>query len=475
MGPETWIDLVRRACAARPDETLYTFLDDGTTESARLSYGELDRRARLVARRLRDVQPFGAHVVILCPPGLDSIVGFFGCLYAGMVAVTAPDMASARARARVDAILHDAGASAIVMPAAAAFETALPRIATDDDGADPAWSSPPITEHSLALLQYTSGSTAAPRGVMLTHQNMLCNAEVQRRAWRLSRDSIGVSWLPLYHDLGVITCLLQPVYVGFPTVMMPPSAFLQRPARWLEAIARHRATFAGGPCFAFDLCVRKTTPAERARLDLTHWTTAFNGAEPVHAEVLARFSEAFASSGFRGDAHYPCYGLAEANFVTGPAAPRAPLVRGFDAAALEHGQARQAREGGGRLLVGCGTIGEGHALRIVDPERGVALPDGVIGEIWVAGPSVARGYHGRDDDTRETFCARITGDGPFLRTGDLGFVQRGELFVTGRRKDLIIVRGLNHYPQDLELTVEGCDPRLRRGCGVAFAVEAGAG
>jgi acyl-CoA synthetase (AMP-forming)/AMP-acid ligase II/acyl carrier protein len=284
---------------------------------------------------------------------------------------------------------------------------------------------------------------------------------------------VVVGWLPLYHDMGLIGNVLQPLYVGARAVLLSPLTFLQRPALWLAAVARYRATTSGGPNFAYDLCARKVGEEEKAGLDLSSWSVAFNGAEPVRAETVERFAAAFAPCGFRRAAFFPCYGLAEATlFVTGGAPGAGPVIRPVDAAALERHQVADAPPGApGRALVGCGRAAAGQAVRIVDPESGAPCAPGRVGEVWVAGPSVAAGYWGRPEETARTFGARLAGEGPFLRTGDLGFLADGELFVTGRRKDLIILRGRNHYPQDLERTAEASHPALRPGCGAAFGVD----
>lgn len=491
----TWQDLLRARAQSRPEQVLYTFLDfTGAAEATghALTLAELDRRARAIAARIRRTEPPGARILLLYPPGIDYVAGFFGCLYAGVVAVPLypPDRERPeRTLPRIRAVVSDARASlalttSAVLGAAGGSELyaselrSLRLLATDvlEDDEHGAYVAHEVDPDDLAILQYTSGSTTAPRGVMLTHANMLHNAVLQQRAWRLGPDSVGVSWLPLYHDLGVLTVLLQPLFSDFPTVLMAPTDFLQRPMRWLEAISRHRGTFAGGPNFAYDLCLRRSSPDERADLDLGSWRTAFNGAEPVRADTLAAFADAFAPSGFRREAFYPCYGLAETNFVSGALAPAPPIVRSFARERLERGLAEPANEGdaGGRSLVGCGQTQPGQLVRVVDPASGMTCPDSHVGEIWIAGPSVGKGYFERPEETEEVFEARLAGhDQHFLRTGDLGFFADGELFVTGRLKDLIIIRGANHHPQDIEATVAACHPALRPGCGVAFSVEEG--
>jgi acyl-CoA synthetase (AMP-forming)/AMP-acid ligase II/7-keto-8-aminopelargonate synthetase-like enzyme/acyl carrier protein len=353
----------------------------------------------------------------------------------------------------------------------------LPWMATDD-GDEPAgeWRRPEVAGDTLAFLQYTSGSTAAPKGVMVTHANLLHNLALLYHYFGHGPDSQMVSWLPPYHDMGLIVGVLQPLYGGFPAALMPPVSFLQRPLGWLHAISRLRADSAGAPNFAYDLCARKATPEDLADLDLSGWTLAFNGAEPVHKETLERFAAVFAPCGFRPEALYPAYGLAEATvFASGGSKPAPPVVLSVEKAALGRGEVIAAPAGNdARALVGCGRALKDQRIVVVDPESLLRCPDDRVGEIWMSGPSVAQGYWERPEQTDGTFRAYLadTGEGPFLRTGDLGFLHHGELFVTGRLKDIIVIRGLNHYPQDIEKTVEQCHAAMRHDGCAAFAVDA---
>ncbi|WP_437630406.1 non-ribosomal peptide synthase/polyketide synthase [Sorangium sp. So ce854] len=489
----TLVDLLRFRATEQPDRLAYSFLLDGETEEATLTYAQLDRRARAIGATLESRGARGARVLLLFPPGIEYAAAVLGCLYAGAVAVPAypPDPARlGRTLPRLHALIADAQASfaltiGAILPIVSALAEqsealkSLRWLATDgvEDGAADAWRDPAATGDTLAILQYTSGSTAAPRGVMLTHGNLLHNSVAIHLCFEHSAESRGVIWLPPYHDMGLIGGVLQPLCGGFPVVLMSPLDFLRRPLRWLQAISRHRATTSGGPNFAYDLCVRKVTEEQIASLDLSSWDLAFNGAEPIRAETLDRFAEKFAPCGFRREAFYPCYGLAEATLiVSGGRKGRPPVVRAFDRGALQRSRAVEepAGEGGGaRRLVGCGASIPGHEVLIVDPESMTAAPAGQLGEIWVSGASVAQGYWNRQEETTATFGGRLKGrEGTFLRTGDIGFSQGGELFVTGRSKDLIILRGRNHYPQDVELTVERCHPAVRQGCSAAFSVEA---
>jgi acyl-CoA synthetase (AMP-forming)/AMP-acid ligase II len=440
-----------------------------------LTYRELQRRARAIAAALRFAGAKGERALLLFPPGLDFIEGFFGCLYAGVVAVPAypPHFGKLdRSLPRLQAIIADAQATLVlttspILERAKLILTQAPDLkalcwlATDQvvSDVDEHWRAEHATCGDLAFLQYTSGSTGHPRGVMLTHANLLHNASLIFHVFEHTETDSYVSWLPMFHDMGFMVGVLQPLYAGIRAVVMSSAAFLQRPARWLEAISRYRATTSGGPNFAYDLCARKITADDAAALDLSSWTVAFNGAEPVRAETLARFAARFDQCGFRRAALYPCYGLAEATLVvTGGRKKSLPVIKQVEA----------------KTMVGCGGALAGERVIIVDPASLTELKDGQVGEIWVYGPSVARGYWNRPEETRQTFNAYLsdTGEGPFLRTEDLGFIEAGELYITGRIKDLIIIRGLNHYPQDIEWTVESCNTALRPGCSAAFTIEA---
>jgi acyl transferase domain-containing protein/acyl-CoA synthetase (AMP-forming)/AMP-acid ligase II len=486
----TLVDVLRARAAHQADRVAYRFLGDGETETASRTYAELDREARAIGRRLRDLAEPGARVLLLYPPGLEFVVAFFGCLYGGMIAVPAyPPGGRKSAPTRLLAIVRDSGAAVAattgaLLPALQGATGQVPGfeglawLATDAlaEGDADGWTDPGMEPSALALLQYTSGSTGTPKGVMVSHGNLMANCEFIRVCSGCSPDSVSVTWLPSFHDMGLVDGVLECAYTGFPGVLMPPTAFLQRPARWLEAVSRYRATHCGGPNFGYDLCVRKTTPADREKLDLSCWVNAYNGAEPIRAEVLERFAEAFRPSGFRASYLYPCFGLAEGTLiVTGGLPDAEPVYLDVDAAALEQHRVVPVPAGapGSRRLVGSGRAWLDTRLVIADPEKCEPCPPGKVGEIWEAGSSVAQGYWKRPDATAETFGARLagTGDGPYMRTGDLGFLDGPELYVTGRLKDLLIFRGRNHYPQDIELTAERSHPALRPGCGAAFSFD----
>jgi 8-amino-7-oxononanoate synthase len=499
----TIVDLLRQRAAYRPHDRAFTFLVDGENEELNITYAELDRKARTVGGWLMDRGMVGKRVLLLYPSGLDFIAAFMGCLYGGAIAVPAYPPRKNRSVERIEAIAADADAAVALTTrdvldrfdglkaAAPSLEHLIWKV---DSELEPAWADrwerPDIDGDTLAFLQYTSGSTGTPKGVMLSHENLLHNSLRIMQAFEITRSQSGVFWLPSFHDMGLIGGILVPLYGGKFNVLMSPVAFLQKPLRWLQAIAKYRATISGGPNFAYELCVRKTTPEQRAALDLSSWSLAFNGAEPVRAETIDAFCEAFAVSGFRREAFYPCYGLAESTLmVTGGMKFEPPVLRAFDAASIDTGTAlsRPATAAGARRLVGSGRELDGQDVLIVDPQTCEALPPGRVGEIWVSGPSVAQGYWNRPEDSTATFGAMLSqpepavpgqqvskwrpNPGPYLRTGDLGFFDNGELFVTGRLKDLIIIRGRNHYPQDIEHAVELASPLVRAGSVAAFAVD----
>ncbi|HEU4455647.1 MAG TPA: condensation domain-containing protein, partial [Longimicrobium sp.] len=600
----TVVELLRMRALRQPERTAYVFLADGEREEGSVTYAELDARARAVAARLAAAGAAGKRALLVHPPGLEYVAAFLGCLYAGVTAVPIYPPRPNRPSPRLLGIVADARPVAALSTAEGVEEamrlaekvpglSAMKWMAAggDAEGADE-WTPPAVDGDTTAFLQYTSGSTSEPKGVMVSHGNLLHNFAVIEHFCGYTEETRSVIWLPPYHDMGLIGGILQPLYSGYPVWLMSPVAFLQRPMRWLEAVSRHRATSSGGPNFAYELCLQKATPEEVAALDLSTWELAFNGAEPVRAETLERFARVFGACGFRREAFFPCYGLAEGTLMaTGSARREAPLVvrvradalaagrvervaepadagaangivvgstsadvagpasigraagaadgsaagsaspesvsaAAAEGASMDGGAARSASpestsaesvspesasvaadggsmEGGvarsastevagspsaesagaavedgaaeelARTLVGCGRCAPGQVLRIVDPETRVERADGGVGEVWVMGPSVARGYWRKEAETAEAFGGRIagTGEGPFLRTGDLGFVDGGELYVTGRIKDLVIVRGRNHYPQDLEAVAERSHPALRPGNGAAFGLE----
>lgn len=465
------------------------YFTDGEGDDRRLTYAELDAQARAIGAVLADQGVSGERVLLLYPPGLDFVKGFFGCLYAGAVAVPAYPPRRNRYMARIEAISSDAEARAALTVADVSDRVEgllddspslrnLAWIATDTIPVEMAesWRPRAIRSSDLAVLQYTSGSTGSPKGVMLTHANTMHNVCLIAYSFEPTRDGMGLTWLPTYHDMGLVGGVLKPLFIGRPNVLMSPMAFLQKPVRWLQGISRYRVLISGGPNFAYDLCTDKVTDADLEGLDLSSWNVAFNGAEPIRPSTLEAFTNRFAPAGFRKEAFFPCYGMAETTLiVTGSYTHEPPIIRCFDGQALDEHRVVAAlpHEESARRIVGCGHVLPDEEVVIVDPASLKRLPDHQVGEIWIRGPSVAVGYWRKPDETEQAFHARIAGepDARYLRTGDLGFMDQGELFVTGRLKDLIIVRGVNRYPQDIELTVERTDPRLQAGSAAAFSVD----
>jgi len=486
-APRTLIELLTQRALDQSVRPNFVFLADGENAEITLTYQQLDQQARIIASLLQTLINPGDRVLLLYPPGLEYLPAFFGCLYAGAIAVPTYPPGRNRGFERLASIIAHAKPAVVLTTEAILSKvvTLFPQNpllgtmqwrATDtlDWNIAPTSQLPEITGDDIAFLQYTSGSTGTPKGVMLTHANLLHNAALVYEACEHTADESYVSWLPTFHDMGFMAGILQPLYGGFPVTLMSPAAFLQRPLRWLQAISRYKATTSGGPNFAYDLCARKISNEERATLDLSTWTVAFNGAEPIRSHTLAQFTSTFAPCGFKPEALYPCYGLAEATLmVTGSYKAKTSVIKNLDAKALEENRIMEANHDNRRMLVSCGRTLMGQTLAVVNPNTLASCAAGEVGEIWVSGPSVAKGYFSRPEETEEVFHASIAGTtGPdFLRTGDLGFIDNGELFITGRLKDLVIIRGRNHYPQDLELTVERCHPALRPGCGAAFSTD----
>lgn len=479
----TLIELLRFRSLNGPTLTAYRFLAD--EESASITYGELDLRARSVAALLQGKGLQQQRALLLYPPGLDFIVAFFGCLYAGTIAVPASLPQGKRGMARLQAIAGDAQAACVLTttqdlakiergPWARRVEWLASDVVAEDVAAG--WREPVTNDDALAYLQYTSGSTSTPKGVMATHANVLENSAYIQHGFEHDSQSVSLSWLPHFHDMGLVDGIIQPLYSGFTGLLMSPASLLQNPARWLEAISRHRVTHSGGPNFAYDLCVSRIGEAQRASLDLSNWSVAYNGSEPVRRDTLERFAAAFAPCGFRREAFYPAYGLAEATLkVSGGRRDAGPVYCSVDASAIEQHRIVFTETGAldSRTLVGCGRAALGTEVAIVNPESLEACEPDQVGEVWVSGPGVAAGYWNRPEETETTFNARLSKRGRFLRTGDLGFIREGELFITGRLKDLIIIRGRNHYPQDIERATQQCHAALKPDAGAAFSVELG--
>ncbi len=488
LSSKTFADVLQKRAQSHGEKLLYTFLLDGEGEEASLTYGALDAKVRAIAALLQKEKATGARALLLYPPGLDYINAFLGCLYAGLVAVPAypPDPNRLnRTLPRLISIIKDSQAKFVLTTgpikdmsellfAEAPELKELHWISTDSVSPDLStqWRDPGLHENDLAFLQYTSGSTGEPKGVMLSHRNLLENLKHIYSCFGHSLKSRAVIWLPPYHDMGLIGGILQPLYGGFPVFLMSPLDFLQKPYRWLKAISQFKGTTSGGPNFAYDLCVRKITSEQKKTLDLSHWELAFSGAEPVNPDTMRKFAKYFRECGFGENAFYPCYGLAEATLIVSGAQKLRPFVtKKIDSKTLASHQIKLSSIPGEFCeLVSSGHTLKGQEILIVNPQTMAPCSSHEVGEIWVSGSSIALGYWEKPELSEKTFRA-FTADqrGPFLRSGDLGFLSEEELFITGRLKDLIIIRGTNHYPQDIETTIDKGGLALRTGCGAAFA------
>jgi acyl-CoA synthetase (AMP-forming)/AMP-acid ligase II len=481
------VDLLRRRAAEQPDDRAYIFLSEKGTEEAQLTFAELHRRAAIVALHLARRLRKGDRALLMFPAGLDFIVAFFGCLVAGVIAVPIMPPRRTSTRDSSESIIADCGAHVLLTTGglianrvdivARLRHIDLEWIAVDtlspgpnEDASGPLL----LTREDVAFLQYTSGSTSAPKGVIVTHGNLLENLEMIRIAFGNTRRSTYVAWVPFYHDMGLVLNVLESFYLGALYVVLSPTSFVQRPLMWLRAISRYRAEISSAPNFAFDLCVSRFRAEQMEGVDLSCWKVAFNAAEPVRAATIKQFAAKFAPYGFDPGTMYPGYGMAEATLLISGGCPGADVVtRAVSREALQRGAIVAPKsDADSQLLVGCGRVLVGEEIAIVDPESRQRRPADAIGEIWVRGANVAAGYWQNPAATAETFAATIAheGGGHWLRTGDLGFLDgAGEIYITGRIKDVIIIYGNNHYPQDIEATMQSAHPALRPNCGVAFS------
>ena len=482
--PATLVELARQRASLRPNDVAYEFLQDGEEQSERVSYDELDQRARHVAGVVQDLGAEAEPVLLLFDPGVDYIAALLGCLYAGAIAVPADPRRADRHGEWVRRMLAGTGAQYVLTSeslrdalggqlsrSGAAVVTPFAQPESRGD----AWVRPELGADTPALLQYTCGSTGASRGVLLTHANLLHNLAQIAHAFEITRADKMLSWSAPYRGMGLVGGVLQPLYSGCASVLMPTACVLERPWRWLRAISRHRATISGAPTFAYDLCLRSMSPGVRADFDLRSWQVAFTGGEPVQPRTLWQFSRAFAANGFQPRAFAPCYGLAEETMMV--AARRRddpPVIRSMDADELARGRGRTVPVEVGRFVVGCGRPCAGQRLRIVNSDRATACADGEVGEIWVSGPGTGQTFGRRADGSAHASDARIvgSGEGPFVRTGDRGFLSDGELFVLGKLDDVMTIRGRSYDPQEVEEVVDASHVSLKAGCGVAFSVPA---
>jgi natural product biosynthesis luciferase-like monooxygenase protein len=484
------MELLRSRASSSPDHVLYSFLREDLSIGRELSLGQLDLRVRAIAGALQTSTRPGDRILLLFPFGPEFLEGFFGSIYAGRIPVPAYTPRPGRPSHTLQAICNDARPALVLtnreqlLRIAQALEqdpnspaAGLRCCCAEDipDDATAGWREPDISSGTTAFLQYTSGSTASPKGVIVSHENIIQNERMIQDAFGEDESSIVVSWLPLYHDMGLIGAVLQPLWAGNRCFLMSPQAFVQNPFQWLDAISRFKATTSGGPDFAYRLCMGRTTDEQLARLDLSSWRVAFNGSEPVQAATMRQFAEKFGPCGFRKTAFVPCYGLAESTLlVTARRSSSEVTARSFHGRELERNRVVPCAESelGVRTLVGCGVGDSSQDVVIVDPESGALCSAGGIGEIWVSGPHVAQGYWNKQEATAEIFRNKVPGkERSYLRTGDLGFVLEGELFIAGRTRDLIVLRGRNFYPQDFEVLAAQSNEAFQPGLSAAFAVE----
>lgn len=484
------VDRIRFWNLAKPETVAFRYLPNGDGDYVEWTYHDLDMRARAIAAKLLVNGMYGQRALLLFQPGLEFISAFFGCLYAKVIPVPAYPPRRNRNMGRISAISEDANAAvalttrSVIDRMDGTFVDApnlakIPWIAIDEIPLELSgdWVSPEIRDDDIAFLQYTSGSTGSPKGVVLSHSNLMANVRMIAHAFDLTtQGTICVSWLPMYHDMGLVGGILSPAFMGGTTTFLSPISFLTRPIHWLRAISNYRGRINGGPNFAYAVCTERIRPEECEGLDLSCWELAFNGAEPVRADVLKRFTRKFAPYGFQHSTHYPCYGMAETTLiVTGSDRRSEPVTGTFVRTELEQRRVVQSTNPSptDRQLVSSGKPVPGTEVLIVDPDTCRILPDDQIGEIWINGPSVGQGYWQKPSESEATFHAQLAVDNGknYLRTGDLGFFDQGNLFVAGRLKDMIIVHGINRYPQDFEATVENVSPRLRAAGAVAFAIE----
>ncbi|MCK5764952.1 MAG: AMP-binding protein, partial [Bacteroidales bacterium] len=469
---------------------LYLLLEDGINETARITHDEAFNKARIIAGELQKHGSKGERVLLLFPTGLEFVVSLFACFLSGLIAVPAYPPHRKKANQRFLSILNDAKPAIIlttdrirgdisIFDSDQKLVTGKKVLVYEELNFDRAedWVDPKIGTDDIALLQYTSGSTGRPRGVIVSHANIIHNSECIRRSFGFDENLIGMNWLPNFHDMGLIGCLIQPAYVGGMNIIIPPLKFLQQPLNWFKNISKYKATNAGGPNFSYEYCIDKINDQELDDLDLSTISTMFCGAEPIRKKTLDQFTAKFGRASFRSQQFYPCYGLAESVLiVTGGDFRAEPIYLELDTRAMEENKVIAAESGrDSRTLTACGYPWLGMSVTIVNPETKIICPKGEIGEIWAKGPSITQGYWDNAEETEKTFKAYLEGteDGPWLRTGDLGFIHEGQLYVSGRMKDLIIIRGSNFFPNDIEHSVENCHEALRQNAGTAFSAEIG--
>lgn len=510
---QTLVDILRYRASSTPNKVIYTFLSDGEGNPQTMTYAELDQLAKAIAATLQNKQITpGDRAILICPPGLEIIAAFFGCLYAGVIAVPTYPPENIKYLEKLSAIIDDTKPKVILsetefikqfkklnifktvnkIPLLGSFlkrlaENAinisnwdimdLPWIVTDSIPQDIAdfWQDPLVKPEQIAFLQYTSGSTAKPKGVVLLHKTLLNNFAIQYQGFGFNANDILASWLPPYHDMGLIGSILQPLFCNIPCYLIAPYHFLQKPLRWLQLISHYKATVSGGPDFAYEYCAKKISNEQKAGLDLSHWQVAFNGAEPIRAKTMERFYLAFKECGLNKKSLYPCYGLAEtALYVSSGMRNQEYKVNFFNRKELRKHKIVSVKEQDNNTLA---LVSNGIAWQeivIVNPETNKICDKNEIGEIWIHSSSVAQGYWNKEKESQETFHAHLAQDESkknYLRTGDVGFIYEGELYISGRLKDMIIIHGVNYFPQDIEHTVSDCHPLVRKGNCAAFTTD----
>lgn len=483
------VDLLHYRAESSPDRKAYGFLYNGEILKENLTYFDLEKKVKKISAYLQTISNENERALLIFSPGMDFIISFYACLYAKIITVPVYPPRYNQYYNTLEHIIKDSDTRIII-----SVESFISQMRTEfikfgnkdfffidinniSDSDEETWKPPNIKEDQIAFIQYTSGSTGNPKGVVLTHKNIMYTEEIIRNGFGCTTEDHALSWLPMYHDMGLIGGVLQSIYSGFDTIIMSPYSFIQKPVRWLQAISKYKITISGGPNSGYESCLRRIdlNSEEINSIDLSSWKVAFSGAEPIRHETLENFAETFKAFGFNKNSFYPCYGLAEATLmVSGGKRGNFPVIKKMDSSYLEKGIFKNDKKlsGKSQYAVSCGKPLLDQKIKIVNPETFKECEKGIIGEIWIAGSNVASGYWCREEDTKKIFKAYISdvNEGPFLRTGDLGVIDNEELFITGRLKDLLIIRGRNYYPQDIELSVEKCDPAIKKGAGAAFSI-----
>ena len=488
-GFSSLIDVLLHRAAEQGNTIVFTFLKDGEIEETSLTFSELNNEAIRVAVTLQSKFDSGDRVLLAFPAGLEFVIAFIGCLYAGIIAVPIASPRYKKHSPQLLSILNNSKAKALLSTSKTylriketieidAAYNKLPVFNVDDfEKADlKRWQKPEISDDTIAFLQYTSGSTGNPKGIMVGHSNIMHNAEYIKHIHHTSEKSVAVTWIPNFHDMGLIDGIIQPIYTGFKSYLMSPASFLRRPVKWLNAISKYQATHCGGPNFAYDLCVQKITSDEVNSLNLSSWNNAYCGAEVVRKKTIDGFVEKFKKCGFKFKSFHPCFGLAETTLVaTGGIYGEEPVVCSIQAEALKENKIVEVTEDSEKRieLLGNGRAWDTMKVEIVDAETHEICPIDQVGEVWISGPSVTKGYWGLSDETKKIFQACVKGrpEEFYFRTGDLGFIKNETLFIVGRLKEAIIIRGQNFYPNDIEVCMHECHSALKGSAQAAFAAD----